>query len=383
MNLISEMKPGDKIRFPQPKIFEFVKELKSGGTGKTILMLDATLNEQFVCKKYDPVQKEYEDDFYKRFVDEIKIMYSVFNNNIVRIYDYYLYPKHKTGYIIMEYISGKNIDEYFQFEDSGRINSVFVQIINAFAYLEKKGILHRDVRAGNVIIDDTDTVKIIDFGFGKRLNMEPFNEYASVVLDWPASKIPEEIWKEVYNEKTEIFYVGYLIKNVIEKYNIKCFKYSVLLDKMIAVNPEERIESFELIQKSIAEQTFENVEFTDKQKEIYQRFAADICKVLHQIKDTLILESDISTIIEKLRGILRDNSLEKYVSHPNNLISVFVRSKYTYYEKEILVEDVKQFYEFFVSQSDVLRGIILNNLYGRLGNVPVIDSIFGNELPFD
>lgn len=131
---ISEMESGEEIRFWKPKSYEFIKALKSGGTGKTILMQDTTINEKFVCKKYDPEQKEYEEEFYTRFVDEIKIMYSVYNSNIVRI-----------------------------------------------------------------------------------------------------------------------FYVGYLIKNLIEKYEIDCFKYSILLEKMITVNPDNRAGSFELLQKEIAE----------------------------------------------------------------------------------------------------------------------------------
>lgn len=129
---IEEMEAGQIIQFLKPKCFEFVKRLGAGGTGKTVLMHDTTINELFVCKKYDPEQKEYEDEFYNRFVEEIKIMYSVYNENIVRIYDYFLYPEFKTGYIIMEYIKGKNIEEYFQTADEENINSIFLQIINAF-----------------------------------------------------------------------------------------------------------------------------------------------------------------------------------------------------------------------------------------------------------
>ncbi len=239
---ISEMQYGDVIQFFKPKKYEFIKPLKSGGTGKTLLMQDTTINMKFVCKKYDPEQKEYEEEFYNRFIDEIKIMYSVYNTNIVRIFDYFLYPKTKTGYIIMEYIEGRDIDEYFQFEEGEHINSVFLQIVNAFVYLEKNNILHRDLRAANILIDNIGTVKVIDFGFGKRLNTNQSNEQASIFLNWSASKIPEELLKEVYNVKTEIFYVGYLIKNIIEKYNIDCFKYSALLEKMIVVNPNKRIE---------------------------------------------------------------------------------------------------------------------------------------------
>lgn len=56
------MEVGQTIRFTKPKDFEYVKALNAGGTGKTILMRDTTINKMFVCKKYDPQQKEYEDE---------------------------------------------------------------------------------------------------------------------------------------------------------------------------------------------------------------------------------------------------------------------------------------------------------------------------------
>ena len=380
---IEKMEAGQVIKFSKPKYYEFVKALKAGGTGKTLLMRDSTINELFVCKKYDPEQKEYEGEFYNRFVEEIKIMYSVYHNNIVRIYDYFLYPEYKTGYIIMEYIKGENIEAYFRLADGEDINSIFVQIINAFLYLEQHNILHRDIRATNIMIDEKGDIKVIDFGFGKKLIEEQQENQASVLLNWPASKVPDEIYSEQYGIQTEIFYVGYLIKNIIEKYNIKCFKYGILLEKMIQVNPVNRIHSFEEIQNSIAEQTFEQINFTDEEKEIYQKFANSICALLYQIKDSLSIEKDSSIIIGKLRVILRDNSLEEYITNVTTLISIFVKSDYRYYNNKVEVYKVKDFYEFFLNQADAVKEIILNNLYGRIGNIPVIDSAFDEELPFN
>ena len=88
-------------------------------------------------------------------------------------------------------------------------------------------------------------------------------------------------------------------------------------------------------------------------------------------------------IIEKLRVVLRDNSLEEYVTNVESLISIFVKSGYKYYRNDIEVDKVKDFYEFFLNQTDAIREVVLNNLYGRIGNIPVIDSIYDNELPFD
>lgn len=109
---ISEFKEGEIVDFPTNRKYEFVRALKSGGTGKTILMQDTMLNKFFVCKKYSPMQKQYEKEFYNRFIDEIKIMYAIYDINIVRIFDYYLFPEHSTGYIIMECITtGKSLQE--------------------------------------------------------------------------------------------------------------------------------------------------------------------------------------------------------------------------------------------------------------------------------
>lgn len=380
---ISEFKEGEIVDFPTNRKYEFVRALKSRGTGKTILMQDTMLNKFFVCKKYSPMQKQYEKEFYNRFIDEIKIMYAIYDINIVRIFDYYLFPEHSTGYIIMEYVEGKNIDEYFKEEDTDKINSIFVQLINAFAYLEKNNILHRDVRPENVLIDDSGTVKLIDFGFGKNVN-EVGNEENSIYLNWPVSQKPEELYSGVYNSQTEIFFVGYLIKNLLAKYEMNSFKYTELLRKMIEISPQKRINSFLTIQDEISNQAMETFDFSREQKNIYRTFAEDLKNSISVIKDLLIVEKDIGIIIEKMKKVLRDNALEMYISNNYVLISCFIKSNYTYYTgKEIPVVEVKNFYNFLVSQSSEKREIILNNLYGRLNKIPVVNSMYDEELPFN
>lgn len=60
----------------------------------------------FAFKKYVPKDFNYIDELYKRFVDEIKILFTISHPNIVRVYNYYLYPEIKHGYLQMEYIEG-------------------------------------------------------------------------------------------------------------------------------------------------------------------------------------------------------------------------------------------------------------------------------------
>ena len=118
----------------------------------------------------------------------------------------------------MEYIDGTTIDKY-QPLDQCEWNNIFLQVINAFKYLEEKKILHRDIRPQNILIDKSGNVKIIDFGFGKILgkNVQDNN---SVLLNWPVSKLPEEVsLKGECSHYTEIYFIGklfdYILKNKI------------------------------------------------------------------------------------------------------------------------------------------------------------------------
>ena len=164
------MHVGDVISFDVKKNFTFVKTLGSGGTGETHLFKDETTDMLFAIKKYVSKDTRYVDEHYSRFVEEIKILFNISHPNIVRIYNYYLYPQAKTGFLQMEYVDGFPIDQYTPVLWDKSWEEIFSETIGAFDYLEKHHILHRDIRPANILIDMNSTVKIIDFGFGKQLN---------------------------------------------------------------------------------------------------------------------------------------------------------------------------------------------------------------------
>jgi serine/threonine-protein kinase len=89
------MNNGEVIKFNATKNFTYIKPLGNGGTGDTHLFRDETTDMLFAIKKYAPKGARFIDDYYKRFVDEIKILFNISHPNIVRIYNYYLYPTKK------------------------------------------------------------------------------------------------------------------------------------------------------------------------------------------------------------------------------------------------------------------------------------------------
>ena len=100
------------IKFLKSKDYTAIRDIGQGGTGKTKLIKDETINETFVCKKYSTYYPEHQSLYYENFVNEIKILYKINHPNIVRVFSYYLYPEQSTGYILMEYIDGVDIEQY-------------------------------------------------------------------------------------------------------------------------------------------------------------------------------------------------------------------------------------------------------------------------------
>lgn len=125
---------GKLIEFIRQKDYKFIEEIGQGGTGRTVLLEDEIINERFVCKKYSPFYDEHKQVFFGNFKDEIKLLHLLNHKNIVRVFNYYLYPEHYTGYILMEYIQGKNINEYL-IENPDKLNEIFRQVISGFAHL--------------------------------------------------------------------------------------------------------------------------------------------------------------------------------------------------------------------------------------------------------
>jgi serine/threonine protein kinase len=308
-----------EIKFRE-KTYQLINDnIGEGSCGKTVLLFDPQLNQNFACKKYVPDSSSF--DFYENFKQEIKILYNLHHNNIVRIYDYYLYPD--TGYIIMEYIEGKQIFDYL-IDKPHDINSIFEQTILGFKHLEEKQILHRDVRPTNIMITNAGIVKIIDFGFSKPvIDTDEVSNSVDSVLYWYSSILPQEFIDKNYTHATDIFFVGKVFKEALNACNVKNFQYQDLLDKMCAVRPNDRISSFSEINTTLQRKLFTNIDFTKDEREIYSDFTNIICTHIDFIYPNSSYNNSIENIIMKLQELCTHNLLNKNISIKDILNCLF------------------------------------------------------------
>jgi len=376
-----KMKIGDVVTFDVTKNFTYMDHLGDGGTGDTYLFKDETTDMLFAIKKYVPKDKFYIDDHYRRFVDEIKILFNISHPNIVRIYNYYLYPISKTGYLQMEYIEGTSIDKFEPYSWDGKgWEDIFGEVISAFEYLEQNHILHRDIRPENILIDKNGNVKIIDFGFGKQLNGAN-REENSICLNWPATEMPNEVQlNQEYDERTEIYFVGTLFKHLLGE-NIDNFRYQHILEKMTKINPNQRYSSFTEIISDISAGVLGEIDFTEEQKEIYRDFAGALAGHIVHYSDKYMPTNNISETLSKLAELIRNSSLEEYLQDNSQLIKCFICGGCKYNpRKEIEVQTVIDFYGLVTGLSAVKQKILFDNIYARLATITV--EVTTDDLPF-
>ena len=370
------------IEFIRKKNYKGIKWLGKGSFGLTALIEDETINEKFVCKKYSPQYGIDREKYYTNFLNEIKLMYKLNHNNIVRVFNYYMYKEAYTGFVLMEYIDGVNIKQFLK-DFPEMINSIFEQVIDGFSYLESKKILHRDIRYSNILVDNGGFVKIIDFGFGKQIStIEDFDRSFSSLNWW--CQLPEDFNEKMYDFKTEIYFVGKMFEKIIDEDNISGFNYSVILSNMCKINPKDRFESFNLIKRSI--QSSEDIEelFDENEIEIYQDFASDLSIIISILYQETAYIDDIDVVQKKLSDLYRKVMLEANIPDNSALLNCFFDGPYRYKTRNVIsTRNLKSFINLLKNCTKDKKNIILSNLHSRFDAIDRIENdVQQEEIPF-
>lgn len=186
--------------------YRIIEEIASGGMGKVYLAEDTILYRKVAIKilSNELAQNQV---FKKQFMLEAQAAASVDHPNIVTIFD--VSEIAGNPYIVMEYVDGKSIKSLVESKEISvhEATAIIRQICSALRETHMAGLLHRDIKSNNILIDKNNNVKVLDFGLAKKTDtIEPntFSAFSGTVLFMS----PEQIRGEELTEASDLFSLG-------------------------------------------------------------------------------------------------------------------------------------------------------------------------------
>ena len=146
--------------------YEILEQLGEGGMGVVYKARDTRLN-RFVALKLLPADKLADEERLRRFTQEARTASGLNHPNIITIHD--ISSADGLPYIVMEFVSGKTLDQLIPRKGMrlAEVLKIAVQIADALAAAAAAGVIHRDIKPGNVMVSESGHVKVLDFGLAK------------------------------------------------------------------------------------------------------------------------------------------------------------------------------------------------------------------------
>lgn len=193
--------------------YEILRELGRGGQSVAYLARDPVIGRLTAIKLmqpllgYSPAQKK---EYWERFLREAQAAGRLMHGNIAVIYD--IGEADGSPFIAMEYIEGETLAALLKKQypiHFSRVVGLIRQVLNGLQYAHENGIIHRDIKPGNIMVTRKDVVKLVDFGIAKVDSTQITSP--GHVLGTPSYMSPEQITGEKVDRRTDIFSVGVVL----------------------------------------------------------------------------------------------------------------------------------------------------------------------------
>jgi serine/threonine protein kinase/Flp pilus assembly protein TadD len=202
--------------------YEILSKIGEGGMGEVYLAQDTTLSRK-VAIKFLPIDSTASEQANKRLLREARTAANLDHPNICTVHE--VAEENGRSFIVMQYVEGDTLDvrinkKTLEFSDA---ISFAIQIADALGDAHAHGIIHRDIKSSNVIIDSRGQAKVMDFGLAKFLTETIDNEAETKsLLTTPGTIIgtmpymsPEQVHGQTLDARTDIFSFGVLLYEML------------------------------------------------------------------------------------------------------------------------------------------------------------------------
>lgn len=191
--------------------YEIIEQIGVGGMAKVYKAKDRLL-DRFVAIKILKDQYAEDDEFLKKFNIEAQSAAKLSHVNIVNVFDIGedLYKGQRIYYIVMEYVDGQTLKDFIVEKgklSNEEITDYSIQIAQALKTAHQAGIIHRDIKPHNILIDKYGLLKVTDFGIA-RVSSNATITYTSSILGTVHYISPEQAKGNIVDEKSDLYSLG-------------------------------------------------------------------------------------------------------------------------------------------------------------------------------
>jgi serine/threonine protein kinase len=198
--------------------YELRRILGRGAMGVVYEGFDPNLGRRVAVKtilKSNELDAETERAYSARFIQEAKAVARLNHPNIVQVYDFGL--ENEVAYLVMEFIEGREIRSFFDAHESFSIAEsvrIMGDLLDALDFAHEAGVIHRDVKPANVMLDVQRRAKLADFGVA-RIQGDAQRSVADTMVGTPAFMSPEQISGQKIDRRTDIFSAGNILYQLL------------------------------------------------------------------------------------------------------------------------------------------------------------------------
>src|SRR5882724_3590493 len=203
--------------------YKILEKLGEGGQGAVYKAVDSKLGRSVVIKVL-PAELTVKEANLKRFEREARLASALDHPNICTIFD--LNEINGIHFIVMQYIAGRNVRQLvngrpLQLESA---LSITIQVADALAAAHARGIIHRDIKAGNVMVNEKGQAKVLDFGLAKLIDADAartsgihHTELTEVGIPYGTATYaaPEQARGDRVDSRADIFSTGVLLYEML------------------------------------------------------------------------------------------------------------------------------------------------------------------------
>jgi WD40 repeat protein/serine/threonine protein kinase len=200
----------------QTKDYALQEHIGDGGFGAVYRAYQATLGREVAVKIIRP-DRANQPDFIRRFEAEAHIIARLEHHHIVPLYDYWRDPD--GAFLVMRWMRGGSLARQLQSQGALSLEDTVLivdQLAQALHNAHRNGIIHRDIKPGNILLDEDSNAFLADFGIAKDFAISPQVSEPDAIIGPPDYLAPEQARSEPVTPQTDVYSLGVVLYEMLE-----------------------------------------------------------------------------------------------------------------------------------------------------------------------